>query len=95
MSTIILNETELEFQGYNRHTYYDANDGVISNAYINMINGENTLASITALTKEIITSIKIKKDNEIIYELSNLNAQIQSSDESYDGNYVNINILIL
>ena len=59
-----------------------------------MIKGENALASITALAEETITSIKIKKDNEIIYELSNLDAQIQSSDESYDGNYVNINIQI-
>lgn len=93
MSTIIINDTEFEFENYNRNTTY-TDKGIVSDAYISTIKNTNTLNDIQTLAQEQITSIKIKRDGEIIYELADLNAMIQSIDESYDGTRVNFNVHI-
>lgn len=93
MTTMILNSIEFEFAFYNRNTYFSGAN-ITSTANINQIKGDNIAEKLTALAQETITSLKIKKDNEIIYSLENLNAQIQSFDESFDGEVFNVNLNI-
>lgn len=94
MATIILNNSlEFEFSDYIRNTYFN-NDGITSEGYINNIKGNNISVQLYELSEETITSIQIKKDNEIIYTLPNINANLTNINEGYNGERVYINIAL-
>ena len=93
MSTVILNSNEFEFSYYNRNTYFNET-GLSSTATISGLKGTNVADTLTSLAEDTISLIQIKKDNNIIYSLEDINAKIQSFDESYDGNNFNVNLNI-
>ncbi len=84
MAKIILNNDEFDFLGYNRNIYLNGED-IVSTGYISSISGDNLDSKLNILMQETIESIIIKKDNDIIYSINNLNAKIVSIDESYNG----------
>lgn len=94
MAKIILNNEEFNFLGYNRNTYFNG-DTIQSNAYISALDGENLPTRLQTLAEDTITSIKIKVNDEIIYNLTNLDAKISNFDEAFNGSdAVNTNVNI-
>lgn len=93
MAKIILNNEEFNFLGYNRNTYFTG-DSMSSTAYITTMSGDNLNSKLQSLAQDSIESIVIKmEDNTIIYSLDNINAKINSIDESYNGvDAVNTNL---
>jgi len=80
MTKIVFNNNEneaVEISGFNRNTSF-SEDNTISNAYVNAIGG---VAILQKYGIETINSIKIYNDEEVIYELDNLNAKISNIDE--------------
>ena len=94
MAKIILNNEEFDFSGYNRSIYF-SDENMTSNGYISNLRGTNVANRLSDLAQETITSITIKKDNDVIYELDNIDAKINTMDESYNGDdavITNVNI---
>ena len=94
MAKIILNNEEFDFSGYNRSIYF-SDENMTSNGYISNLRGTNVTNRLSDLAQETITSITIKKDNDVIYELDDIDAKINTMDESYNGDdavITNVNI---
>ena len=92
MAKIILNEQEFDFDGYSRNTYFNDNT-ISSTGYIGNIQGANAANALAELGEDTITSISIKVDEDIIYNLTDIDARITSIDESFNGvDRVNTNI---
>ena len=92
MAKIILNSTEFNFDGYSRNTYFSENS-INSTAYINNLRCPDLANVLNALSEEPITSIEIEVDDEPIYTLSNINAHVNSMEESFNGvDRVNVNL---
>lgn len=86
MAKIILNDEEFAFSGYSRTTYFNADETISSSGYIGDLRGNNLATRISALAQEPITFLSIEKDDGTeIYTLNNINAKINSMDESYNG----------
>lgn len=95
MAKIILNEQEFDFDGYTRNTYFN-DDSISSSGYIGNIQGANVANALAGLGEDGITSISIKVGENVIYNLTNINAHITSIDESFNGvDKVNTNINLL
>lgn len=83
MSKIKLNNTEFEFDSYNKNTYYGG-ETVSSNANCSLLNVD--MADLSALAETTITSIEIRNnENTLVYDLKNINAKIDSINEYYNG----------
>ena len=93
MFTIILNNTTFTADNYYR-TMSFVEDHFQGSININAIKSNNTTADIEALAPTKITSITLKKENEVVYTLTDINASIQSYDESFGGDRININLNI-
>ena len=79
MVKIKLNEEEFEITSFNKLTYF-YEDGIKSNGNCNIkAYDEETIAD---LSQEVITTLKIYKDNELIYNLENINAHIEYVNET-------------
>lgn len=94
MTKIVFNNNEneaVEISGFNRNTSF-SEDNTISNAYVNAIGG---VAILQKYGIETITSIKIYNDEEVIYELDNLNAKISNIDEYLNNEQITVNANIL
>lgn len=89
MTTIKLNNTEFEVESYNKNTYFTG-ENIMSNANCSIkVVDMNTL---NALVPVAITSIQIKYDNNIIYNLTDVNAKIDSINEYLNGDHMNTNV---
>lgn len=94
MVTMILNNTlEFEFNDYSRNTYFGG-ESVTSEGYINGIKSPNASSELDDYADEPITSIKIKKDDEVIYNLTDISAKVVSINEGYNGNNVYVNVTL-
>ena len=91
MNTIKLNDLELEVTGYSKNIYF--NDNIMSsNASCQVVT--NNSEAIVNLAKETITSIQIKHDNEVIYDLPDINAKVTSINEYLNINKVDVNMAL-
>lgn len=89
MTKIKLNNYECEIDSYNRNT--NISDGNInSSGYINVPNGN--VDELNALLGTTITSIEIYIDNDKIYELHNINAEVSSLNEYLSGDRMTYNL---
>ena len=82
MNTIKLNNLELTVEGYNKSTFFDGQT-IVSNANCSVLT--NNIAALHALIEEKITSIQIFHDETLIYDLQNIEAQIESINEYLNG----------
>lgn len=91
MTKIKLNNTEYQIDSYNRTT--NIMDGNInSTAYVNLVNGDAT--ALNALLGTTITSIEITVDSDKIYELTSINATVESVNEYLAGDRMSYNLNI-
>lgn len=84
MATITLNSQEFIFTDYSRTVNFGG-EHISDSAYINNISGLDVSTRLRALGEDTITSLVIKYNDEVIYSLTNLNAQIISITEGYSG----------
>ena len=95
MDKIKFNNTEFEVESYNRNTsFFEGN--ISSSGYFSV--KVQDIDEITELAQETITSIQIIHDNEVIYNLSDIEAHIDNTVESYNGGdriYTNINLIFV
>lgn len=89
MTKIKLNNYECEIDSYSRNT--NISDGNInSSSYVNVLNGN--VDELNALLGTTITSIEIYIDNDKIYELHNINAEVNSLNEYLSGDRMTYNL---
>ena len=88
MNTIKFNNAEFEVESYSKTTYF--NNALSSNASCSIIT--NDIDTLNALAIEPITSLQILHEGEVIYNLHDINAKIDSINEYLNGNRMNINV---
>ena len=92
MNIIKFNNTEFEVESYNKSTYFGG-ESITSNATCSLLNAN--VNSIYTLAQETITSIVIKHDGNEIYNLSNISARLDNSDEYLAGDRMNITLRLI
>lgn len=95
MNTLILNglsSTPFTLVNFSRNTSFT--NGMRSIAYFDLENTTNTVATLQSIGLTSVTNITIKHDNEVIYNLPNLSAQITSINESLVDDHINISVSI-
>lgn len=93
MNIIKLNNVEFEIENYTRNTNFSG-DTMTSNGYCSLINAD--VDDITALAQTTITSIQILHNNNIIYNITDITARIESISESFSGGermYISMNFI--
>ena len=91
MNIIKFNNTEFELESYNRNTYFNG-ETISSSAGCGIIAANIT--EIDALAESTITSLQIYHDNELIYDLQNIDAHVSSVSEYLNTDRINITINI-
>jgi len=89
MNIIKLNNTEFEVESYNKTTYFNG-ENVTSNA--NMLINTDDITVLNNLAENPINTIQILHDNDVIYNLTNANAQIENINEYLNFDKMNINV---
>ena len=89
MTKIILNTTEFEIDSYGRNTYFNG-ETISSNANCSILNSDAT--ELNELLGVAITTIQIYHDNNLIYDLQDINARIESINEYLSGNRIGTSI---
>jgi len=93
MSKIKLNNTEFEFDSYNKNTYYGG-EAVSSTASCSLLNVD--MADLSDLAETTITSIEIRNnENTLVYDLKNINAKIDNINEYYNGMSMAISVTMI
>lgn len=89
MNTIKFNAVEFEVMSYNKNTYF--NDGsMTSSASCQIIVADMDV--LNGLTNTAITSLQILHEGEVIYNLSDINARIESISEYLNVDRMDINV---
>lgn len=89
MTTIILNNNEFELVSFNRNTsFYENNISSTANCDILVSNA----AALQALINTTITTLKIKYENEIIYNLTDISAKIVTMNEYLNTDHISTNL---
>ena len=89
MNVILINELELEVESYNKNTYL-TEGRIESNASCTVIT--NDMTTLNDYMEQVITSLKIKHDGEVIYDLHDINAHISSINEYLNGDRMSISV---
>lgn len=95
MNTLILNglsSTPFTLVNFSRNTSFA--NGMRSIAYFDLENTINTVSALQSIGLTGVTNITIKHDDDVIYNLPNLNAQITSINETLVEDHININLSI-
>lgn len=90
MNVIKFNNTkEYEVSGYSKNTNINNNE---KNSDANCTLITNDTSSVLELAEEPITSIKIYSSDNLIYELSEINANINQINEFLNGTHMEVNL---
>lgn len=95
MNTLILNglsSTPFTLVNFSRNTSFA--NGMRSIAYFDLVNATNTVSTLQSIGLTSVTNITIKHDDEVIYNLPNLNAQITTISENLVDDHINVNVSI-
>ena len=93
MIKLILNNTfEAELTGFNRNTNFEmGNEQITSQAYCYV---RSTSNDIYALANETITSLKIMKDDKVLYDAGTIDAHLVSVDENLNGEEISVSFTL-
>lgn len=89
MNKIKFNNSEFELVNYNRNTYFNG-DSITSNGSCSIKTDE--YSNLQELGENPITSIQITHDDEIIYNLNNINARATTIGEYLEYDHMSINV---
>ena len=89
MNTIKLNNSEFELTSFSRNTYFSDNEiNSTANCDLRII-GSSILDE---LADADITSLQIKHDNDVIYNLTDISAKITNISEYLNTDYINTSV---
>ena len=88
MNVIKFNNEEFEVEHYSKTTHFSQYE-ITSSANCS-VNGD--IATLNTLAESPITSIQIICNNEVIYNLQNITAHIDSISENFPGDRMYINV---
>ena len=98
MNTLILNglsNTPFTLLNYNRNTSFDVDSHEMTSiAYFDIANTTGASQQLENIGRNGITNLLIKHDNENIYNLANINANITTISESLYGDTINITVSV-
>lgn len=85
------NEVELQVESYSKTTFFN-DDTINTTANCSVVTDD--LAALHALASDKITSIIITCNDNVIYNLSNIDAKIENINEYLAGErmYINVNL---
>lgn len=89
MNKIKFNDVEFEVESYNKNTSFNGEE-IDSYASCSIIT--NDVISLGNVAMEEITSLQIIHDEEVIYDLHDINAKIDNINEYLNGDRININV---
>ena len=93
MNTIKFNNTTtFEVFSYNRNTTFEG-DAITGNGFCSI--AVQDASDLVTLAANPITQIQIYHNNELIYNLEDINAVIQSISESLEGDKMNISFYLI
>lgn len=90
MNTIKFNNTEFELDSYNKNTYFSMDGNINSNASCNI--STSNITALNALAESSITSLQIFHNEELIYDLQNIDAHIDNINEYLNNDRMSISI---
>lgn len=90
MNTIKFNNTEFELDSYNKNTYFSMDGNINSNASCNI--STSNITELNALAESSITSLQIFHNEELIYDLQNIDAHIDNINEYLNNDRMSISI---
>ena len=91
MNIIKLNQLELRVESYNKNTYFTG-ENITSTGNCTVIT--DNMDALNALAEDEITLIQIYHDSELIYNLSDISAHIDSINEYLTDDHISISINI-
>ncbi len=95
MTTVVFNndlDRSFEIVSFSRNTSF-GDGNMNSYAYMGVVPSENAVNNISYYGLNTITSMKLyDEDEQVIYNITNLNGSVNSIDEALDGDKVVINI---
>ena len=89
MNTIKFNNHTYEVLSFNKNTYFN-DDSIYSNASCQLKTADFT--SLYDLAEEIIETLQIYHNDELIYNLSNLSGRLSSIDEYLAEDKINVTL---
>ena len=89
MNTIKFNNTTLELGNYGRSTYFNGTE-IESNANCDVVT--NDINALFTLAEAPITTIQIYHDDNLVYNLQEINCVIASISEFFNGESMNISL---
>ena len=89
MNTIKLNNVTLELESYGRSTSFNGAE-MESNANCDVIT--SNINALFELAQLPITTLQIYHDNNLVYDLQNINCVIASISEFFNGERMNISL---
>lgn len=92
MNTIKFNDAEFTVVSYNKSTTFNG-DNINSSAYCDIIPAD--IAALHALGDDLITTIKIYHDEELIYNLTDQEAHITNINEYLNNDHMNANVTLI
>ena len=99
MDTLILNglsSRAFTINNFSRNTSFDLESHIMNSiAYFDLLNTTNATSYLQQIGQGTVTNITIKHDDEVIYNLPNLNAAIRSISEVLVNGEIQINISIV
>lgn len=92
MNTIIFNnENSFQVESYSKTTNFDGVN-VYSNATATLVSYGADSNALNGMVNQTITSIKIVSNGNTIYEITDLNVEINSITEYLSGDHMSINL---
>lgn len=89
MNKIKINNVEFEVEGYNKNTYFNGGT-VTSNG--NMTIKVSDMTTLNELAEDTIDTIQIYHDSELVYNLQDADAKIDSINEYFNGERMNVSV---
>ena len=91
MNKIKFNDIEFEVESYSKNTYF--HEELSSNGNCSIITDD--MDALNALAEVPITSLQILHDGEVIYNLHDINAKIDTINEYLSGDRMSINVNLI
>ena len=91
MNKIKFNDVEFEVESYSKNTYF--HEELSSNGSCSIIT--DNMDALNALAEVPITSLQILHDGEVIYNLHDINAKIDTINEYLSGDRMSINVNLI
>lgn len=91
MDKIKLNNTEIELLAFHRNTTFTGST-IVSEAGCSIVSNDRD--ALNALGFEKITTLQIYHDDQLIYDLQDIDATMDTINEYLDGDHVNLGLSI-